>query len=192
MENLQVITYYHNYKGGVNNLQVSYVLDAGGAVVRRFTSKINKAIERANSFVWHCKFNHSQTKAMDYIERVTGYSNVQGTDMGLQTCINEGYLMMQTADKPINPDKQYNFFAFVPDYIIDEMQVSTARKMDDSERLILDISFSLNNLLERYNIYKAAIDQTCGCDYPLKPKKYKNYYQILYLADAINSYCGLN
>lgn len=46
-----VFTHYENYKGGVNNLQVSTVVCPQGKTVKRFTSTVGKATNKARLYV---------------------------------------------------------------------------------------------------------------------------------------------
>ena len=51
-----ILTEYVNYKGGVNNLQVSRIVSASPYkglvnIIKTFSSKVNKAKERAEKWV---------------------------------------------------------------------------------------------------------------------------------------------
>ncbi|MGH2666080.1 hypothetical protein [Flavobacterium sp.] len=47
----QTVTQYHNYKGGVNNLQTVTVKNMNGATLSVFSSQKHRAMEYANRFI---------------------------------------------------------------------------------------------------------------------------------------------
>ena len=47
----EIIINYHNYKGGINNLQTATVRNMKGQILKVFNSKKLRAKEYANSFI---------------------------------------------------------------------------------------------------------------------------------------------
>jgi len=126
----------------------------------------------------------TETTALETIHSMLGNIDVIGTDVSLEVCIGEGYLMMKNVKLTDNID-YLHFFAFVPDYILAENGKTEPELMTNTE-------MSLNYLLEKYGTYKKGIDSFADCNYSLNPKKYKDCYTILALADVVNVYCGLD
>lgn len=109
--------------------------------------------------------------------------NVIGQDLSIETNVKEGYLMVAYNGK-IDPGKQYHFFSFATDYIMEENNQTELS-------LMTDVNFSLNELIERYDLYKKDIDNFCGIEYSLNATDY-TYGLMVSLAGVVNSYCGLN
>jgi hypothetical protein len=112
-------------------------------------------------------------------------NQIIGTDVSLEVCKNEGYLMVKT-DGIFSPDVQYNVFAYFPDYMFSE----TNNLIEDGDKST-DEFISLVELLELYAKHKESIDKFCGDSYSLNASDY-NYGSFLSLADVVNVYCGLN
>jgi len=112
--------------------------------------------------------------------------DVIGQDVSLKTCINEGYLMINQANEPVTLDRQYRFFSFTPDYIIEENP-----HLLNKPELMTDETLNIGELLGIYSLHKKGIDGCCDCNHSLNAEDYTNVYQILSLAGDIDPYCGL-
>lgn len=110
-------------------------------------------------------------------------NKIIGTDVSLEVCKNEGYLMLEM-DGKFTPDKYIRLFRHYPDYCIEESPYL-------AEKMILDGKFTLDQLIEIYQSKKASIDKFTGMEYSIKSKEY-DYYSFLSLADSIDSYLGLS
>ena len=117
-----------------------------------------------------------------------------GTDVSLQTCRDEGYMVIEFSvrelypngrkngidkDCPVNCTKSY------PDYIRKEMGWSVGDSM-----MMLDEDYSWNDLLEIYLRHKDGIDSMIGASYDVENIE-PTEWDILNLASDIDSYCGL-
>lgn len=113
-----------------------------------------------------------------------GFKNVIGSDVSLDVCINEGYLMLNKNGK-FNYNACYSVFAFVPDYIM-------AKSNETEHSLITNTSISVVEAIEIYKRFKLGIDSFIGDTHSTNKSDYKSYYDLLSLCDSINPYCGLN
>ena len=107
-----------------------------------------------------------------------------GTDVNLDTCKEEGYMMMKyDGRKPFKPDTSVIIFRYFPEYIRQEMGIKGAGDKMWTRLDTLDV-------WEVYQSHKAGIDsfagQAGGFEYPT------DWYELLYLADTVDSYCGLD
>lgn len=103
---------------------------------------------------------------------------VVGEDVNLVTCINEGYYLCSKKE-----GGYYRIMQFLPNYCISE---------GANFGLIVDIEYSLEDLLERYEQHKIGIDKFVGMEYSLNPEDYKDIHSVLSLAGSIAPYCGLD
>lgn len=140
-------------------------------------------LSKATNDIKKMKTITTNQEASQLIKELTGADDVIGTDVSLDVCVNEGYLMM--INTKVTPDSYLHFFAFLPDYILAENKAAEHTLMTDTE-------MSLSYLLEKYNVHKKAIDSFADCNYSLNAKKYKTAYDVLSLADVVNAYCGLD
>ena len=120
-----------------------------------------------------------------------------GTDVSLQTCMDEGYTVMDYAVRKLFPrgrkngidkDCQCRFSASFPTYIRKEC----ATEGDPfCMRRMFDVNYSWNDLVAEYERNKAGIDSCC--DFANCAPNFENptAWDMLHLADCINSYCGL-
>lgn len=114
-----------------------------------------------------------------------------GLDVDSQTNIKEGYLIMEFKKRELmpkgilNPETSCRFLQHVPDYVLEEMYGSV-RPVGQST-LITDQYLNANDLWKMYKNDKESIDSLIGeqLEFPT------DEYYLLRLADAINSYCGL-
>jgi len=107
-----------------------------------------------------------------------------GIDLSLTTCVDEGYMQMRyDGRKKFNPTTQYDVFQTYPDYIREEQNLS-------KDTLILDTCCSLEDLLELYIRHKDGVDSMTCSSHSLDPLTY-DYDQFLFLADELDSYCGI-
>jgi len=114
-----------------------------------------------------------------------------GTDISLQTCREQGYLMMDFKKRElftggkINEDCFVQFLAHTPDYILRKMY-GTENPVGE-KRIMLDVYHSVESLWELYTENKEGIDGCSGMSHD-KPTC---EHLMLNLACDINSYCGL-
>ena len=101
-----------------------------------------------------------------------------GTDVSLDICKAEGYLMMSfDASKKFTPYIDCHFTAHYPEYVgIDSLSV--------------DITLSLTDVYEIYENHKQGVDQCCGVQYQ-SINDIQSYESFLSFADSVNSYVGL-
>ena len=105
-----------------------------------------------------------------------------GTDVSLNVCKNVGYLMMQfDARKPFQADREVRLFSYYPDYCISE---SPELKGVYLQNTIMDA----NDVWRIYLSNQKGIDSCCGITHEFP----KDYYDLLWLASDVSSYCGLN
>jgi hypothetical protein len=105
-----------------------------------------------------------------------------GTDICLDTCRHEGYLMMEYDKRiPFNLDTEYRFFNYNPSYDSEEYR----------GRINNDIDLSFTDILERYNEDKEAINSCCET---MNHINFDNptYVDALNLASDLCSYQGLH
>jgi hypothetical protein len=118
-----------------------------------------------------------------------------GTDVSLQTCRDEGYMVIEFAVRELYPngrkngiDKEHcvNFTKSYPDYIRKEMGWSPGDSM-----ILLDVDYSWNDLIEIYQKHKKGIDSMIGASYDVENIE-PTEYDILNLGSDIDAYCGLD
>jgi hypothetical protein len=109
-----------------------------------------------------------------------------GTDICLDECKNEGYLMVQyDARKKFDINTEYRVFAYYPEYSIEDSEGG----IGDNE-LAIDTYASFSELLGIYNKYKSELNSFAETDKAVNFDN-PNYRDFLNLASDINSYCGL-
>ena len=111
-----------------------------------------------------------------------------GTDASIDECVNEGYGIIdydpdELFDKDGNliPYAEVRFYKYVPQYAIDGKYI----KEGD---LLCDTHITCNELWDIYQDLKKELDRFAfdsGIGFP------KNVYEMLHLADVIDSYIGL-
>lgn len=107
-----------------------------------------------------------------------------GTDVSIEVCKNEGYLMLDwNPSIPFDPETPYNVYAFYPDYIREEFNISDETKM-------LDTFISFNALLEIYDRHKEGVNSFAETDETVNFKN-PGIYDLLNLASDLNAYCGI-
>ena len=110
-----------------------------------------------------------------------------GTDASLDTCKNEGYLMIKfDARKKFDINTCYDIFSYYPDYIIKESngQITKNEKLTDT-------CASFADLTETYNRYKKELDDFAETNEAVNFED-PTIYDLLNLASDISSYCGLD
>ena len=135
-----------------------------------------------------------------------------GTDIDLDTCWQEGYLMCEYnhsklyKGKVLNPNTEVYFFAHVPDYLLKErygIELDYPRYSDGDKSFTvsqlknrgIDVileshSLTANDLWEIYQDNQASIDEIVGLD---EEREFPtDVYDMLNLASDINAYCGLS
>lgn len=114
-----------------------------------------------------------------------------GTDISLKTCKDEGYLMMEYKVKELTPKSGFNadanvrFISYIPDYLLKEM--GHTDNLDGSP-LLLDVTLNTIDVWELYQDSKSDIDEFCDEDHKFTTTP----SDLLNLASAVNSYCGLD
>lgn len=104
-----------------------------------------------------------------------------GTDVSLEVCRNEGYLMVQPAGR-FKQDKQYRVFAYWAHW-----------QGENSDRaLAIDTTFSWNDAKRIYEAHKAGLDSFADDMAALMATEKPGYYDLIQAASTINPYCGLN
>lgn len=106
-------------------------------------------------------------------------AKIIGTDVSLQVCKSEGYLMVKK-NGPFNPSKQYRIFGYFPSYTHLKGQIA------------IDTNISWDELTEIYEANKQGIDSFSDDMPQLMSIKEPTYYSLVSAASTINSYCGLN
>ena len=107
-----------------------------------------------------------------------------GTDVSLDTCKDEGYLMVEfDARKKFDTEAYYRFYAYFPVCCIEESEYI------DKNTLITDIDYCAVDLWELYKDDQKSIDSMIGETYKSIPN---DIYTLLQLASDISSYKGLN
>ena len=111
-----------------------------------------------------------------------------GTDVSIQTCIAEGYLMMNYKKKElftngkINKEVDCQFITHLPDYVKEEM----GWKVGDNS-IDMNVSLNANDIWELYLDNKSGIDSFIGMEHI----DIKSEYDLLHVASDVNSYMGL-
>lgn len=121
-----------------------------------------------------------------------------GTDASLTECRCEGYTIMEYKKRELiqkgklNPECCVRFYAYYPEYILEEMYPelteTEVKLLPRSDKLDFDIELTTIDLWDMYKAYKEGIDSLVGKLDRCFPN---NQYDLLELADDINSYCGL-
>lgn len=110
-----------------------------------------------------------------------------GTDISIQTCRDEGYMVMDYSVQDFHKDPIQTdclFTKSLPVYIREEM----AWKVGDPI-ITTHVWFCWIDLYERYLEHKDGIDSYVGFDY--SDIKRPTPHDVLNLASDIDSYCGL-
>ena len=107
-----------------------------------------------------------------------------GTDISLDVCKAEGYLMMEfDARKKFSPTRQYKFIAYYPEYIRIE-------SIYESDQYMVNTEASLSYIWEYYSKHKTDIDEFADVNYN-SMDYIKDEYNLLYFADSVNAWCGI-
>lgn len=107
-----------------------------------------------------------------------------GEDVSIQTCRDEGYMVM---DYPVHKFKRdptfvdCRFTKSLPDYV---REGEVGQPM-----MVIDVWLNYEDLWEMYLEHKASIDSMIGGSHPKKDEP--DPYDLLSLASDIDSYCGL-
>jgi hypothetical protein len=108
-----------------------------------------------------------------------------GTDASLSECYREGYLVMEYKKRELMPKGVFNkdcvvrFIEYIPEHL--------REKVFGDYYLTTDVSLSFNAVFEQYERYKESIDSSSGYTF----QEPESEYDLLTLADNVNSYCGL-
>jgi hypothetical protein len=114
-----------------------------------------------------------------------------GTDVSLDVCRAEGYLMMDYKKRELfvngvfQKDCYVRFITHAPGYILEEMH-GTSRPVG-VKTISLDVELTAQDVWERYREYWKAIDSSTGC----KNEFPTNEHELLNLACDVSSYSGL-
>ena len=115
-----------------------------------------------------------------------------GTDGSLNTCKEEGYLMMEFkvrelfSKKVFQPDALCRFIAHYPDYVLKD--IHGTENPVGQKTLIVDALYSANDLWECYQLKAEGIDSFTG----MEGREFPTCeYTLLQLADDVNSYSGI-
>lgn len=117
---------------------------------------------------------------------------IVGTDISLDVCRAEGYLMMQyDGRKKFDKQEMYRVFRTLPDYIQEE--IYGAKKMSEipeQEKYATDTLISWEDTVEIYMRHKKEIDDFAETN---KHVNFDNpdHQDLLWLADNVDAYCGL-
>lgn len=103
----------------------------------------------------------------------------------LETSIAEGYMILEL-DSEFTKEKQYNVYQYFPNYIIAQSEFI---KEGDKN---IDEFVSWNDLIGFYKSHKKELDSFNDALKTICRKRKPSAYDLLELADTINSYYGLN
>ena len=115
-----------------------------------------------------------------------------GTDVSLETCRKEGYLMMEFKKRELivkgdlQKDINVEFIRHYPDYYLEE-KYGTENPVG-VPRIMTSINLSANDVWESYKSDKESIDKMVGFyqEFPT------NEYELLSLASDIDGYKGID
>lgn len=110
-----------------------------------------------------------------------------GLDISIQTCRDEGYMVMEYTVRDFKKDPLNTLCTFTcsyPDYVRGEM----GWKVGDSI-MSMDVDLDYLDLYEMYIDNQAGIDSFIGGEHKFIENPVP--YNLLLLASDINSYCGL-
>jgi hypothetical protein len=109
-----------------------------------------------------------------------------GTDIDLDTCINEGYLIVDfDMRKKLNNDTWIDFYMYYPEYVLKDNPGLDKKKT---------YNLSLNDLIEAYRENKESIDSFIGDNHNYCKKycegknKLNNLQVILFFASDLILY----
>ena len=120
-----------------------------------------------------------------------------GTDINLWTCRAGGYLMMEynknkLLKKGILQKDVYVRFTATSGYLAwNENGKLLPPQLRKTDSYVLDTEFCWNDLVEMYEADKKGIDSFCGYENCIPDFENPGAYDLLNLADDINSYKGL-
>lgn len=122
-----------------------------------------------------------------------------GTDISLETCRIEGYLMMEYRHRELFPSGNNGKLDKDCSVLFTRTNEKTHKTGRYNPRLggsryVLEEWRSWNEVLERYLYYKAAIDRCIsneGDGYVDYANLEPNVWDLLLLADTVDGYCGL-
>ncbi len=115
-----------------------------------------------------------------------------GTDVSLETCRKEGYLMMEFKKREpiikgeLQKDVNVEFIEHYPDYVLKEMYGS--ENPVGVPRIMTSITLSANDVWESYKSDKESIDKCACCSHEFPT----NEYELLSLASDVNGYKGID
>ncbi len=114
-----------------------------------------------------------------------------GTDVSLETCRKEGYLMMEFRKRELvkkgelQTNVNVEFIEHYPDYILKEMH-GTENPVGQP-RIMTSVVCDANDIWEKYLEDKESIDKCAGLSHKFPTCE----YSLLSLASDINGYKGL-
>lgn len=115
-----------------------------------------------------------------------------GTDVSLDVCRNEGYLMMEFKKRELikkgvlDPECDVRFYQHLPDYCLRETY-GTERPVG-TPTICLNVWLNANDIWDLYQRNAKSIDETCGINDREFPQ---DEYDLLSLASDIDGYSGL-
>lgn len=105
---------------------------------------------------------------------------ILGTDVNLDTCKEEGYLMVEFDENiEFNKDTEYYLFSYYGYQIPSSF-----------DKLYVDCSYSFNQLVELYNKNKDSINSCCDTESNVNFIN-PTIYDLLNLANDVECYQGL-
>lgn len=115
-----------------------------------------------------------------------------GTDVSLETCRKEGYLMMEFKKRELivkgelQKDVNVEFIQHYPDYVLKEMYGS--EKPVGVTTIMTSIYLDANDVWSAYQEDKESIDKCAGFSHEFPT----NEYELLSLASDIDGYKGIS
>lgn len=111
--------------------------------------------------------------------------NIIGTDISLEVCRGEGYMMLDTeGHKKLDPNYPYRVFCTYPAYLESEGL--------DISGFAIETRVSWTDALEMYDRHKESIDSYADDMPDLMSTKEPDFWHLVSACSTINSYCGLD
>ena len=115
-----------------------------------------------------------------------------GTDVCLNTCRKEGYLMMEfkkrklIVRKELQKDVVVRFYQHYPDYVLEDMY--GCENPVGERTIMMDVNYSANEIWFLYLEHKEEIDSFVGLSHEFPTCE----YSLLSLASDVDSYKSLD
>lgn len=115
-------------------------------------------------------------------------TTIIGTDISLDECKREGYMMMEYEEGSVfDKDKQYDIFCYYPEYLIKE---SKGTFLEGAKAI--DTTVSWNECLRLYKKHETGINKFADDMKAIMRKHKPLFSDLLAAADTLNIYCGLD